>query len=383
MRFLSLPGLQSELTLIEYNFALHNFSFLRYFFFFSPTNYVMQPKRSHPFFSRFGCGTAILLAVVLGLVLYFRGGGPFSPGALTAEANGDLIRNFFNHAAFEQQCELCHAPWRGPVAERCEQCHQAVAEQRLSESGLHGLLPDASQCQRCHTDHKGKEAKITHLPPHAFEHSLMTDFSLAQHGVDYAGIPLLCAACHIDGDYTIAAIDCAGCHRQADADFMTDHTILFGSDCLVCHDGVDRMANFDHNLIFVLDGAHAQADCQGCHSNQLFSGTATDCANCHDEPAIHAGIFGLDCVRCHATSAWLPAQLTQHTFPLDHGEEGIIACETCHQQTYVEYTCYNCHAHDPVETRQKHIEEGITDFADCVACHPTGLKDEAEGFEND
>jgi hypothetical protein len=68
--------------------------------------------------------------------------------------------------------------------------------------------------------------------------------------------------------------------------------------------------------------------------------------------------------------------LTGHTFPLDHGGEGQIFCETCHEQTYVEYTCYNCHAHELAQTREKHLEEGIREFENCVECHPTGREEE-------
>jgi hypothetical protein len=74
----------------------------------------------------------------------------------------------------------------------------------------------------------------------------------------------------------------------------------------------------------------------------------------------------------------LPAHLSQHTFPLDHGEEGKIGCQTCHVQNYTTYTCTNCHAHEPTQVREEHESEGIFEFEDCVSCHPTGLEDEAE-----
>jgi hypothetical protein len=90
------------------------------------------------------------------------------------------------------------------------------------------------------------------------------------------------------------------------------------------------------------------------------------------------GLFGTDCIRCHTTAAWTPAQLTRHTFPLDHGDEGQIPCLTCHTETYADYTCYNCHEHERDETAEIHLDEGITEFEDCVACHPTGLEEEAE-----
>ena len=96
------------------------------------------------------------------------------------------------------------------------------------------------------------------------------------------------------------------------------------------------------------------------------------CIACHEEPQVHADNFGLDCVRCHSLTAWIPASLTRHTFRLDHGGEGEVACETCHVEKYIENTCYECHDHTPEEMLDIHENEGIFDYANCIACHPTG-----------
>jgi hypothetical protein len=341
----------------------------------------MQPRRANPFFSTAGCGTTLLLALVLAAILYFRGGGPFSPGPLTAaQPRSQPLAGFVSHAEFEQECSQCHVPWRGITAERCQNCHEDVGQQRASGTGLHGLLPDNGRCESCHTDHQGREANITALALVGFDHERLTQFSLARHQQDYDGTPLECGDCHVNG-FAPEQIDCVGCHRNADAAFMAEHTEQFGSSCLECHDGRDRMANFDHDQVFPLDGAHATVECQGCHVERVFEGTPRECVACHQEPAVHAGLFGLDCVRCHTTTAWTPAQLTQHTFPLDHGGEGQIACESCHQQSYTVYTCDDCH--EPAEMREEHADEGIFEIEDCAECHPTGDKDEAEEFDDD
>lgn len=290
--------------------------------------------------------------------------------------NSTTAGEFRSHAEFEQDCAQCHAPWRGITADRCQNCHTDVAEQRATGNGLHGKLADTGRCQSCHTDHKGREAEITILALDSFDHERLTNFSLAHHDVNYDNSPLTCDQCHTQGFREIDVIDCATCHQTADAVFMAEHTDLFGADCLSCHDGRDTMADFDHAQIFVLDGAHLETTCQDCHANQLFQEPPRECAACHQEPEIHAGLFGLDCVRCHTTTAWTPAQLTEHTFPLDHGGQGTIACETCHEQTYTEYTCYNCHEHDPAQIREEHVEEDILDFENCTECHPTGQEAE-------
>jgi mono/diheme cytochrome c family protein len=103
-----------------------------------------------------------------------------------------------------------------------------------------------------------------------------------------------------------------------------------------------------------------------------------ECAACHEEPAVHVGQFGLNCGRCHTLQAWTPARLTRHTFLLDHGGDGSVACETCHTHTYAENTCYECHDHDPEQMQEKHVEEAIYEFENCAECHPTGIAGEAE-----
>lgn len=102
-----------------------------------------------------------------------------------------------------------------------------------------------------------------------------------------------------------------------------------------------------------------------------------ECRACHEEPELHAEQFGLNCSRCHTLEAWKPALLTRHTFMLDHGDEGKVACETCHTETYSEHTCYGCHDHEPEQMRVAHVEEEIPEFERCVECHPTGLEGEA------
>ena len=39
------------------------------------------------------------------------------------------------------------------------------------------------------------------------------------------------------------------------------------------------------------------------------------CLDCHEEPDIHAELFGINCARCHNTATWKPAVLTKHVFP--------------------------------------------------------------------
>jgi hypothetical protein len=261
-------------------------------------------------------------------------------------------------------CTACHTDRQfTDLPTDCAACH--------AEPALHAGLFDPT-CESCHTPDSWTPATLNGT---AFDHETQTRFSLVQHQADFAGNLMNCASCH---ETTLEIVDlnvCTTCHAQADAVFMAAHAQQFGSACLDCHDGVDRMHDFDHANFFVLDGRHAEIECAACHAEQ-FAGTPTGCVACHAEPSLHAGVFGLQCESCHSTTAWAPASLKAHTFPLDHGEEGLIACETCHTTTYVQYTCDACH--DPAEMRAEHSDEGITDITNCVECHPTGLEDEAE-----
>jgi hypothetical protein len=344
-------------------------------------------KRPNPFFSKLGCSAALLLVIILTTLLYWRGGTLFSPGPLSdSSANRDntavssplSLSGFNSHADFEADCGLCHAPWQGAKVALCLDCHQEIAAQQAASSGLHGRMPGTGRCLNCHTEHKGREANINLMALTDFEHERWTAFSLARHPFLYDGAPLECRHCHQERPFVADQVDCAGCHLVGEPDFTPEHAAFFGWECADCHDGRDTMVNFDHQAIFPLVGAHTAVTCQTCHQNQLFAGTPDQCADCHQEPAIHAGLFGLACAHCHTPQGWTPALLTEHTFPLDHGGEGVIACATCHEQRYTAYTCYNCHEHEQEDVEEEHRDEDIFNITDCAACHPTGREDEAK-----
>jgi hypothetical protein len=82
-------------------------------------------------------------------------------------------------------------------------------------------------------------------------------------------------------------------------------------------------------------------------------------------------LFGLACNYCHSTIAWSPAELVQHPFPVDHGMQGLNACEVCHTERYTDYTCFGCHQHQEAEIIQLHPGELLLDkdLRDCAGCH--------------
>lgn len=265
----------------------------------------------------------------------------------------------------------------------CESCHQN-ADYQLAYQGCSGCHDEprmhlgvySSNCEECHTDLNWKPAIIA---GQTFDHN-QTRFSLQRHSVQGTNQEFLCSECHAPAGGQADLQTCVICHSGLDAAYMEEHLQTMGSECLQCHDGTDRMAGFDHNALFPLDGQHAILDCSACHQDFIFPGTPTDCVGCHQDAEIHAGFFGVQCQYCHTSQAWVPAKLIQHTFLLDHGGQGEIACQNCHPDAYSDYTCYNCHDHTPEETAIQHQPADILDekLLQCAGCHPTGQGGEAE-----
>jgi mono/diheme cytochrome c family protein len=101
------------------------------------------------------------------------------------------------------------------------------------------------------------------------------------------------------------------------------------------------------------------------------------CVSCHEDPLVHRNQFGVNCARCHSSVSWKPAFLTRHTFMLDHGGDGAVACQTCHAENYYTYTCYGCHDHAEQDMQEVHEAEKLADYQLCADCHPTGQSGEA------
>jgi len=269
-----------------------------------------------------------------------------------------LIAHQFTAAGEPFACDDCHQSDITTFAlETCDACHRQMD---LGFMTAHHLS-FGSGCLDCHdgVDRLGSN----------FDHSIFS-FQLTGKHADVA-----CVQCHVNArstvDFAAAPLDCYSCHQQDDA-----HSGRFGTACAACHSPSDwNDASFDHNLSnFPLTGAHVNVACENCHAGGQFQGLSTACASCHAEPAFHAGLFGTECAACHSTSAWTPAQFNgSHRFPLNHG--GGATCATCHPASFTTYTCYACHEHEEGEVREEHLDEGINNFQNCMACHPNGEKD--------
>jgi hypothetical protein len=172
--------------------------------------------------------------------------------------------------------------------------------------------------------------------------------------------------------------DCATCH-QSDFQRATEplHAGNLSQRCADCHGNTSwSPARGNPHASFPLEGAHAIAACNSCHTGDpaVYAGTPTGCVSCHGaqrdqvtEPS-HAA-FSDQCQTCHTTAAWQPAAF-DHPFPLEGGHADV-ACKSCHTGAPAVYAdtptaCVSCHA----AQRDQVTEPSHAAFSDqCQTCH--------------
>ncbi len=220
-----------------------------------------------------------------------------------------------------------------------------------------------------------------------------------------------CASCH-DFGAGARGFKCLDCHVEIQrriAGKLGYHARAYNSsvgqtDCARCHveHNGGKIAlvrldtkKFDHRAEtgFSLEGAHARAACQSCHTaqkipagargeikmkdlNRSFLGLSRACASCHIDP--HEAEFGTNCVNCHTQVAWRPAAGFSHSrtaFALT-GAHTSVACEKCHVAPAGKKvtnfkgvafgSCKNCHADPHRGAFQDAKFQGA-----CDTCHTT------------
>lgn len=251
-----------------------------------------------------GLVTSSLLAAggALGLsflLVFARGGGMFSPGALNGQQRTNTrLGGAASHADLEGRCSACHVPpWgRATMSERCLDCHTDIRRQIDSRLALHGQLSEGQPCRACHTEHKGSHAALTDLA--AFDHDRAAFRLTGKHR------ETACQACHAGPVYKGTPQTCNSCHTEPSA-----HAGRFGTDCAGCHTTATWAgATFAHR--FPLNhGTKKQgpSTCATCHPAANDFKTYT-CYGCHAHTADRierkhhriAAAELADCVRCHA-----------------------------------------------------------------------------------
>jgi hypothetical protein len=265
------------------------------------------------------------------------------------------------HAKHEDECRNCHIPFnRGAQNGLCLDCHKETAVDVKQEKGYHGRLKP-QPCRACHTDHKGRSAKIATFDERAFDHG-QTDFPLRGAHVSPK---TACRSCHVpEKKYREAPARCIDCHAKKDV-----HKGRLGSACADCHTESNwKEARFDHDKTrFPLRGSHEPLKCESCHKDNRYKETPITCIGCHRKDDRHKGRFSEKCDACHGNRDWKTIRFDHDSdtrYPL-RGRHRSIKCESCHTgilyQEKLQTGCIACHRKD-----DKH--KG-TLGASCGDCH--------------
>jgi hypothetical protein len=179
-------------------------------------------------------------------------------------------------------CFSCHLEgdtWQfRAIGVRCVDCHTNVHKGQLDEK----FYPE-EDCKQCHS-------ADSWVSMH-FDHTL-TEFDLTgKHKT------ISCNDCHLRDElqegvvtqsFTEISSECAACHNdehygQFEVDGITE--------CHRCHDPQQwKPSLFDHNdTEFVLEGAHLEVECLGCHKEVTRA----------DVTYIQYKITDFECVSCH------------------------------------------------------------------------------------
>jgi hypothetical protein len=202
------------------------------------------------------------------------------------------------------------------------------------------------ECRACHTDHKGREAKIAAFDTARFDHR-STEFALRG---GHAKPGLECRSCHFIGKkYRETPGECIECHRKDDT-----HKGSLGPKCGDCHtDQTWKDPKFDHGKTkFALEGKHGKATCKACHEKG-YKDTPKDCNSCHRKDDAHKGRYGPKCETCHDAQNWENhfAHDTRTKFPLG-GKHKLAKCDSCHKTPLyrdpLPLKCNACHKGDDV-----------------------------------
>ncbi len=293
--------------------------------------------------------------------------------AETALMPGKVIEG---HAKYEEECKNCHKRFdKGAQTGLCLDCHKETAADVRSHKGYHGRLKDDDkECRTCHTDHKGRNAKIVVFDKTSFKHD-ETGFALEDKHKTAK-----CEGCHKPKlKYRETPSKCESCHQKDDV-----HKGKLGLECGSCHNAKDwKKSTFDHEKakFKLVGGKHADVKCDKCHFDntlkldKTFKGAAKDCNSCHrkdDQAKGHKGRYGEKCETCHTDRGWKELRFnhekdTKYVLRDKHLQ---VKCDSCHLPAKPLYKqnlstkCVACHRKDDKEKgHQGKLGEK------CESCH--------------
>lgn len=333
------------------------------------------------------------MGVLKGRVVAFAAAMCVLGSAATAQISpGELAKA---HAFMEgvKNCLKCHQLGAGPSAEKCLECHTAIAQRVEAGKGYHHVVinEEKQTCFACHGDHAGRAFELVRWPDGRdhFEHA-RTGWPLAGahtrakcrdcHRAQYIADDLSRYGDNVNAERTFLglATRCLGCHEDVHSDQLSDA-------CGSCHgnDAWKPAVGFDHDkTAYPLRGAHARVRCAACHPatkdkdgktvRTRYAGIAHDnCSSCHKDA--HRGRLGPDCASCHRVSGWHDVRAAgfdhgKTRFPLA-GRHRSVACARCHgdrmQTASMRFdVCSACHADSHAGQFAARPDDGR-----CESCH--------------
>jgi len=263
----------------------------------------------------------------------------------------------------------------------CRTCHSTLIFEKAKQ-----------ECASCHKDVHQNSVGLDCQNCHSPQTWIVKDINSIHQ---QSRFPLLgahqtadCAQCHSQFaalNFQPLGVRCFDCHSFNFYSTTSPNHVLanFSTDCEECHSmtnlswGAD---NFAHDF-FPLTGGHNISDCFQCHKQGSdFTGLNSDCISCHQvdfdtalDPNHVAGNFSTDCLLCHNTNAWIPAEFdhSKSQFPLT-GAHIVVNCQSCHSAGFVgtPIDCYSCHRQDyEGVTDPNHITNNFS--TNCTNCHST------------
>ncbi|MBI3605712.1 MAG: cytochrome C, partial [Nitrospirae bacterium] len=160
------------------------------------------------------------------------------------------------HEKVEGNCLDCHTIGQKHFFSKCVNCHKESGKDVDQKKGFHGKI-DSSQCETCHSEHKGRAYVLIELDPLKFDHK-KTEFELlGKHQ------KTICSECHTKHKFRETPHPCLNCHQTDDK-----HKGGLGKECERCHNPNDwKEIKFDHTKTkFALEGKHAPVKCEKCHT---------------------------------------------------------------------------------------------------------------------
>lgn len=262
---------------------------------------------------------------------------------------GEVIEG---HAKLEANCKECHVRFNKEAQSGlCADCHKEVKADIQKHEGFHGRLEE-KECRTCHTEHKGRNAKIVVLDTNKFDHS-KTDYPLKDAHAKQDKVK--CNDCHKpEKKYREAPSACNGCHQKDDK-----HKGSLGKECNNCHKETNwKEAKFDHSKTkFALTGKHIDVKCNKCHADgpATYKGASMECISCHRKDDKHKGSYGKKCETCHIDRSWKTIEFNhdKETKYKLLGKHKEVKCLSCHKEPLFKGNktpskCYACHRKDDI-----------------------------------